>query len=63
MENDEMLIRVIGPTFVCGLVAIKNKIIKSAPYLKWCIGKDVYWLEDYCEERGWEFEILQGRTI
>lgn len=49
-----MLIHVNAPHFCAGIVARDGKCVMAAPVLKWCKGKDINWLLQYFERKGWD---------
>jgi hypothetical protein len=50
--------RVTAKHFVAGLVASGGVITQAAPILAWAIGKDISFVVDYAQRRGWQIEPL-----
>jgi hypothetical protein len=52
----EVCLRVEGPHFVAGVVAVDGKIVRAAPILRYMIGWDGKRFRNYHAEQGWTWQ-------
>ena len=54
-----LIIRITAPYFCCGAVLGSDlSVIKSAPIIKWMIGKSWKFIYDYCKKKKWKLEVM-----
>ena len=53
------LIRISAPYFCAGAeIDHNNNVINAAPILKWMKGRNLWWIEKYCNKKKWEIEVI-----
>jgi len=60
--HPETLVRVVGPTFVAGIVVMADRFVESAPYLrKFCLGRTSDQLRALFAAKGWRASVVPAR--
>lgn len=54
----DVLVRITAPHLVAGLQARDGRVVRAAPILRYMLGWDGSRLADYCERKGWTWEIV-----
>lgn len=53
--------RIEAPHFTAGLIFQNGVAVDGAPILKWAKGKQLKWMQSYCQSKGWRMEALPDR--
>ena len=54
------LYQITSSYFVAGLIVKDDKVIKSAPIIKWMIGRNLKYIETYCLSKHWKLTEIKG---
>ena len=50
----KQLLRIEAPHFVAGALFTRGRCVDAAPILRWCVGKPLLTITDYCKRRSWK---------
>ena len=46
------------PGFTAGIVLFDDKVVETAPIVRYMKGKSRAWVRDYCAKRKWEISVI-----
>lgn len=51
---NENIYQIYANYFTAGIIVKNNYVVKSAPILKWTVGKRIAYIKDYCFKKKWK---------
>jgi hypothetical protein len=59
MRPQQALYRIAGKRFACGLLFTGTLCTGGAPMLRYLVGKQLSYVESYCQRKGWTMEVCE----
>ncbi len=54
----EHLLAIDAPHFFCGVVLREDRVVQTAPIVRYMLAWQAQHLKRYCHERGWRVEVI-----